>query len=400
MKRLANVLRVFKDLNILRDSKAIIVFILTTIVLASCTRRPLEEEWQKGDYAEILLVTDWKLLDEIPTGMTALFFPEDGSNNVQIISNNTDENPVRLRRGKYRVLIFNQSMYEFGSMTFSGIDDFFTAAATLTNLSPNSTVTASDYKWLASMLSDPDSLNLAVREPEPFNADRFEYEVTAEMCQKQYLKDQSLINVPVWDVPEEVDYIDTIYSTPPPVPPTLNIKVRVKGINNAYQVKGYITNMARTNVIAPHVNTEEPALHVLGQWVIHTDANNEKTGDVTSSTRCFGVPNMKLSEILGFDWTTHSRTSRDIDVIDYGDNILILDFLLRDGSHRYFDFTVTDDITYDKDELILDLELEVGTGEDGFPVVLPDVPDIIGSGGAGFDADVDEWKQEDHNIQF
>lgn len=374
--------------------------LLALMMLSSCTRRPLEEEWQKGDYAEILLVTDWSLLDEVPTGMTALFFPEDGSSNIQIISNNTRENTIRLRKGKYRALIFNQSMYEFGSMTFSGIEDFFTAAASLNKLSPNSTVTAADYKWLSSMLSNPDSLEMAVREPEPFNADRLEYEVTDEMCQRQYYKDIAADDVDVWDVPTQKEYIDTIFSTPPPVPPTLHIKVRVKGINNAYQVRGYITNMARTNVFGPHVNTEEPAIHVIGQWTIHKDATNDKTGDVTSDIRCFGVPYMKVSDILDFNWGARAASSREIEVVDYGDNTLILDFLLRDNTHRQFDFTVTDDITYDKDQLLLDLELEVGAGEDDFPIVLPDVPDIIGSGGAGFDANVDDWKNEDHNILF
>lgn len=375
------------------------LILLAAIVLSACTRRPLEEEWERGDYADILLVTDWQLLEETPTGITAIFYPVDGGEAISVISNNTKQNVIRLRKGKYRMLVFNQSVYEFGSMTFAGMDAFHTACASLTPLSPNSTITSADYRWLASMLSSPDSVALGMREPEPFNADRLEYEVTAEMCRLQYEKEQrGIVGDQGWDIPEHEEYIDTIFSTPPPVPPTLNVKVRVKGINNAYQVKAYMTNMARSDLFGPHLNTEEPAIHVLGQWAIHTDPGDKTRGEVTSSIRCFGVPNMQVSDIMEMEWGARSN-SRAIS-LDYGDNVLVLDFMLRDATHRYFDFTVTDDIEYDKEELILNLDLEVGAGEEGFPIVLPDVPDIIGDGGAGFNATVEDWKHEDHNINF
>lgn len=386
---------------IIKTLKSLAILFLA-VLIASCDRRPLEDVWSTGDYADILLVTDWSQLEEVPTGLTAIFYPDNGGEPISIVSNNIRQNVVRLPRGSYHMLVFNQSVYEFGSMSFSGMDKFDTACATLQQLTTNSSVTAADYRWLSTMLTQRDSLDMAARTPEPFNADRLVYEVTEDMCKRQYYKETGIAqNIPVWDLPEPEEYVDTIFSTPPPVPPTLHVKVRVKGINNAYQVRAYITNMARSDLFGPHVNTSEPAIHVMSDWKISTNPDNVKLGEITSSIRCFGVPEMKVTETdiyKGYD--KPAPTGRAGTGVDYGENFLVLDFLLKDGkTHSQFVFEVSDDITYDEDALRLDVELEVGTGGD-FPVILPDVPDVIGSGGAGFDATVEDWKHEDHTIGF
>lgn len=93
---------------------AILKFLVIVIVIVnavSCSRRPLEEEAPTGSYADILLMTDWKLLPETPTGISAIFYPDDGSTPVRIMANNIKQNVVRLRRGTYHVIVFNQSEY-------------------------------------------------------------------------------------------------------------------------------------------------------------------------------------------------------------------------------------------------------------------------------------------------
>lgn len=392
------------------------ILLLLILDASSCRRRPLEEEWESGDYAEILLVTDWKLLKEVPTGISAIFYPDDGTTPIRVMSNNIKQNVVRLRRGSYHVIIFNQSEYEFGSMTFSGMDNYETACATLNQLSPNSTLTAADYRWLTTVLHTPDSVALGMREPEFFNADRFIYEVTEDMCRRQYLKDNGAMNdVQIWDVPEQTEYIDTIFSTPPPVPPTLYVTARVRGINNAYQVRAYITNMARSDLFGPHRNTTTPAIHVISNWAIAADPGVKEKGEIRGSVRCFGVPGLQVAEhdlyynLGDFDFTRAPQgnvpgaSSRTRALVDhpYGDNIIVFDFLLKDGkTHAQQAFDVTDAITYDQGELRLEVELDQGTIDPDYPIILPDVPDVIGSGGAGFDATVEEWQHEDHTISF
>lgn len=421
---------------VFRDASRKFLFLVLLALVAlgsSCSRRPLEEEWEPYAYAEILLVTDWQQLlpYEKPTGLTAIFYSADGGNPVTVMSNNTEQNAVRLARGRYDVLIFNQSIYEFGSMSFTGMDAFETATANLNPLTAGNTLTAADYKWLSQVLHTPDSIALGMREPEYFHADRFQYEVTDELCMRQYYKENGIagIDAPVWDIPDPVEYVDTIFSTPPPVPPTLNAKVYVKGINNAFQVRAYITNMARADRFGPHTNTEEPAIHVISNWTINPSPDDKTRGTFEASVRCFGVPTMQVQEhemelqkyegraTTPITPTTHTGTasleparlpsSRVITAEDYGRNILFLEVLLKDGkTHSTFVFDVTDYISYAENLLRLDLVLNIddypgcGGGPDDYPVILPDVPDVIGAGGAGFDATVEDWKHEDHTIKF
>lgn len=443
-----------------------LVSCLAAMILAttSCTRRPLEYEWELGNYADILLMTDWKLLEETPTGLTAIFFPDDGSSNTLVLSNQIRQNPVRLQRGKYHVIVFNQSIYEFGSMYFTRMDGFGTATANLNPLSPSSQITGSDYKWLATCLKNPDSLALGMRSPEFFNADRFTYEVTDELCRRQYFKDNGITDdrTDIWQLPTAEEYVDTIFSTPPPVPPTLYVRCRVKGIQNCYQVKGYITNFARNDRFGPHTNNNDRAIHVLGQWAITPNPNDKTRGIISSAIRCFGVPTQQLTHNdfylqfpykepeageeeewqsnhrsaygaysratgpfetdpdglqisdrpLGADGERDIESSRALSHLDYGRNILFLEFLLKDGrTHRTYAFDVTDHILYTESLLRLDIEVNIPDGPGGpsgtdpadgddYPIILPDVDDVIGSGGTGFDAVVEPWKTEHKDIFF
>ena len=374
--------------------------------LTSCERRVLEDEVVLGAYADVLLLTDWSKLDEQPTGMTAIFYPEDGSSPISVVSNDVERNVVRLRRGQYKVLVFNQSVYEFGSMSFSGMDSFESACATLNELSATSQLTANDYKWYASVVST-DSAQYAMRTPEAFNADRFRYDLTEEILRRQYSHDMGMDGYHDPALEEIYHwYADTIYAQPEPVPPTRYIKARIKGIHNAYLCRAYITNMARADLFGPHVNTQDAGVQVLTDWKLSMVSDDEKWDDCTGSSmgyaqtsfRCFGVPTLEFShEPLGY---SRPFATRALTTFDYGRNYIVIEFLLRDGTtRRIFRFDVTERITYTEDELRLDLELDLADDGD-VPIVLPDVPDIIGDAGAGFDATVDPWKSEDHNISF
>lgn len=389
----------------------VLLAVFLSLSLVSCERRPLEVQNPEGQYCDILLLTDWRLLDDTPTGLTAMFFPEDGGTPTIVMSNNTVGNVIRLNKGRYKMLVFNQSIYEFGSMAFSDIEKFETIKARLVSLSDVVTQeTVSDYNWIKQAVhGNPDSLMLVVRNPEAFNADRMVYEVTDEMCKRQWDMEYGDAANPWGDVAKR-HYIDTIHSTPPPVAPTMHITINVKGIDNAYSVRAYISNMARSDLFGPHRNTEEEAIHVISNWKIQVNPDDPTRGKVTTSFHTFGTPSMQVTQNDIFQTWGSSRSqssTRDsgndpqsstrgsgITLDTYGNNRLYIEFLLHDGTTVVQeDFDVSEDITYDDDQLLLDVELDMGA-------TLPDVPDQMGAGGAGFDADVEDWKNQDEDIIF
>lgn len=328
--------------------------------------------------------------------MTAMFYPEEGGTPTVLMSNNTVGNTVKLKQGRYKVLVFNQSIYEFGSLNFEGMDAFESACARSVGLTETVTQeSAADLSWFRKTVDgNPEMLGKVIRPIPPFNADRFTYEVTAEMCERQKLKEQQVAQ-DAWGGISKYEYVDTIRSTPPPVAPTMHITIHVKGIDNAYMARAYISNMARADRFGPHYNTAEEAIQVISDWKVQLDEFDRTRGDIKTSFRTFGVPSMKVTETdLYMEYGTRaSDKSRGI-VVDHGQNRLYIEFMLRDGQTTVcHDFDVTNDIDYEENELILNVELNIGTP-------LPDVPDVIGAGGAGFDADVEDWREEDKDIKI
>lgn len=384
-------------LTLSRIYKYVAAVLVLLAVFTSCQRRPLEEEFAAGGYAEILLLTDWSLLGEVPTGMTAIFYPVGGGTETVLMSNNTVGNTLRLRKGKYKVLVFNQSIYEFGSLTFDGMDRF--ESACVHGVSLNETVsqeTVADLAWFKSVVhSNPDSVSKVIRALQPFNSDRFVYEVTEEMCQRQYDKEMAQI-LDRWEGVNPSAYVDTIRSMPPPVAPNMNITIHVKGIDNIYNVRAYISGMARADLFGLHRNTADQAIQVLSNWKVSVSPEDKKVGTVRTSFRTFGTPSMHVTENdinLEYGSRAASVATREA-AVEQVENRLFVEFALRDAKTIVIhQFDVTKDIIYHEDELTLKVELNIDTP-------LPDVPDVIGSGGAGFDADVEDWREEDHDISI
>lgn len=374
------------------------VLVTLATLFTACDRRPLEDEMlNTGEYADILLLTNWSLLDEVPTGMTAMFYPEDGGAPTVLMSNNTVGNTLRLKQGKYKALVFNQSIYEFGSMTFDGMDKFESACVRAVGLTDAVTQeTAADLSWFRKVINNnPDSLAKVIRTLQPFNSDRFNYEVTEDMCKRQWEKEQQQA-ADQWGGVTQYQFVDTIRSTPPPVAPTMHITIHVKGIDNAYMARAYISNMARADRFGPHYNTAEEAIQIISNWKVVIDPEDKTRGDIRCSFSTFGVPSMQVtSNDIFVEYGTRQDAGQTRAItVDNGENRLYIEFMLKDTQTTVVhEFDVTKDIEYAENELILNVEL-------GIDAPLPDVPDVVGSGGAGFDADVDPWIEEDHDIHI
>ncbi|MCD8269913.1 MAG: DUF5119 domain-containing protein [Parabacteroides sp.] len=85
---------------------------------SSCERRELTY----FEEAEINVEVDWSRsgLSESGYGATTMFYPVDGNTPMKVLMGNREQTTVRLREGNYRVLVFNRSQDDFGSISFYG----------------------------------------------------------------------------------------------------------------------------------------------------------------------------------------------------------------------------------------------------------------------------------------
>ena len=103
---------------------------LLTILFASCIYDDYSDCPQESDRKMVRINVDWHLFDkEVPTGMTVMVFPWSGGAPHTVLTNEITHADFSLEPGKYRVLVFNQSTTEFGTLDFLGMDSYETARA-------------------------------------------------------------------------------------------------------------------------------------------------------------------------------------------------------------------------------------------------------------------------------
>lgn len=87
-----------------------------------------------GKASELLLRVDWDTYaDGRPTGMSLYTYNEEGDGE-RLVTNDVDSVPLRRPDGRYRLMLFNLSTDEFGSMNFYRMDDIDSARVMLTTV--------------------------------------------------------------------------------------------------------------------------------------------------------------------------------------------------------------------------------------------------------------------------
>jgi len=364
--------------------------------LSSCDYRELDMIYY--DTSDVWIAVDWsKFTQETPTGMSVYCYPKDrpgdGSPYVYL-TNNIGGVMVNLPIGHYDILVFNQSVDEFGSIHFEGMDRYSTAKAVLENLSTKWKVKSND--------------EIVCYEPEWLAVDTYEnFNVTNEMVKasaliREELKTKTKVQIVNMDPPTKA--AGTITMKPKNLVYTATINIRIYGVGNIRSARGSMTGMARTCLLSSGQRGEEKITHALEIWGMEHDTKDYTKGVVFTSFRTFGLPlwaPSKTKETKEGD--DNAETKAGDNGRDPGANLLNTSFLLVDNKTQCdFVYKVGDRIqTY---EATLSMDLSLGFGNDegqnpsgdadpDKPGVLPDV-EPEGGGGGGFTATVDDWGEE------
>lgn len=115
-----------------------LILLVAVLTLASCgedsflNRREFVVDDDKA--SELLLRVDWDTYaDGRPTGMSLYTYNEEGDGE-RLVTNDVDSVALRRPDGRYRLMLFNLSTDEFGSMNFYRMDDIDSAEVMLTTV--------------------------------------------------------------------------------------------------------------------------------------------------------------------------------------------------------------------------------------------------------------------------
>ena len=345
--------------------------IVLTMVLTGCERRPLEVYYH--NIARVRVDVDWDTyFGEKPSGMTMLLYKDGDQATVSRTDHNVTSQTFNLTPGLYKLMVFNLSPDEFGSLKFENLGSYNNATARARNIT-----TRAPKKWDAGIrfMCDPEKIGVAV--------DTFE--ITEEMI-KDYLvfvDYRQRNNLP--------DTTDIVYKeVVDPMTTHLNCRILVKGFNSMRSVEASISGMSDGFHMTRVDRTTETGIMLLDTWNATPIEGEDNKGWITTSISTFGLPFGKEK--------AEDRKEED--------NVLTLAFLLKDGTVTTFTYNVGKIMKYltpsgdalSKAEVLRDIEIEIILDD---PIDSPDLPPVDPQDASGFDAHVDDWDEgETYEVSF
>lgn len=289
---------------------------------------------------------DWTSLGQSPTGMTTRL--EGRHTGVQTdLTNNVASNRFYVDADTFKLMTYNLSPDEFGSLLFTHIDSYDSIRVKVNPLQGHI-----NQSWEGNMTyaQEPEMIGVAL---------------DTVVASPQ--------NVQQGDTLERTVVVHSLVST-------LQLKIHVNGLKNMRSMATSLTGLADGCYLShPELPMDTCNIYI-DNWTSSLDSDGN--GWVMASVNCFGLP----------------AQNRDIAHRDSTLNTLKLAFLLRDNTQRFFTFKVGDLFKYydnreDKgnpvSRITLSLQLLIDVDLPKRTIVLPDVQD---KNSCGFDAEVEPWE--------
>lgn len=332
-----------------------LMVLVAVLTLASCgedsflNRREFVDDDDKA--SELLLRVDWDTYaDGRPTGMSLYTYNEEGDGE-QLVTNDVDSVTLRRHDGRYRLMLFNLSTDEFGSMNFHSMDDIDSAGVMLTTVTQRS-----NRSW--------DKGVVYQREPEQL-----------------YVALDTLVFPPKLMATRATDTVRyVVVERPRPLVSRLIIRVRIENIRGMRSVEGSIDGFSAGCRLADGVGTDSTGTHLLDTWKTTVDSVGAQNGYITTSITTFGLP------------PGSGRKAED--------NVLKLAFTMADNTIRVYTIGVGDKFeVVPNDEFHSSLSYRMTLYGQLADVKLPEVKPSNNAG--GFSAEVDNWDNGgDYDIVF
>ena len=374
-------IRLIRPIGPIGPMRLIGPMLLMLLALISCDRYELEQYYTGK--AKVRVNVDWMShFGERPSGMTIMLAKDGDAITFSDITHDVGGYDLDLEPGYYKMLIFNRTSGEYGSMGFNQMKSFEQA-----------------YAYAQQQQRSPDfwDVNTSyMREPEDIGCAVDTFTILPEMVDDRFRfvnwKDKGGDQVDTVNIQEVVD----------PMTTEMYIRVRVIGIKYMASVIGNISGMANGFLLTQAWRRPQRGYHLLDNWqcspITYEDADSLKSvGYITTTIRTFGLP----------------HGNEMIEQRDSTSNVLSLCFTLIDDTRHVFRYPVgkmiryrntdTDPSTpsntrggfyFSKSDVTLELDLIVDAPFYNDDEV-PNLPYAQPSGTGAFDADVEPWGDEE-----
>lgn len=357
------------------SAKALMALVVLAMLTTACSMRQISpyDVSDDDDLAHISIDVDWTDMGEDPTGMTVTFYPVNGSQPFTYVTNEVHHIEKSLPDQDYNIVVFNQSVEEFSTLKFRGLEHFETAE-------------------IYAIESDDTTSRL----------DRLYGRGTRGYNTSIKIKPKTM-GSGVGSTDGSRGYNTSIKIRPKSNVGNFSASIHIRGLHNAAAVNGALTGLAGGSLYALGQLNQESVTQELDDWTMSMDPDGN--GYIHTDFGTFG-----LSNNLNEEPASNARAAEadaDSSPMDDYRNILYLNIRLQDNTYVSYRFDVTSRIReYNSGdeaevELVLNVGADVSGADDGLndPLVLPETGNIFDMGNDG--VDVEKWGETiDHNIDL
>lgn len=338
---------------------------LTALLLATgFSACQMREVSPFDDQAHISIDVDWSNMDQQPTGMTVYFYPENGRPPYTYFTNDVTHIEKSLPEMNYEIMIFNQTIEEFSSFSFRGMENINTAEI----YSPE----------------EDDKFSLLDK--------------LYQNGGRAYSKSKQIQPRIIAAGKETVSRPTRGYTGKKVIKPVLKVgqltaTIHVKGLTNVKKANGALSGLASGAYLTLDKLSSPSLIQEMSEWSIDDSGN---IGTISTIIGTFGLsPSLDHNRAASESRTVNGGRFIEPTTEDESRNILYLNFLLKDNTYVAYRFDVTDFIKDFTTEAEVELVLDLGTDVEEY-ITIPET-------GIPYDdvpVTVQPWGQEeiDHNI--
>ncbi len=265
------------------------------VALVSCQRRPLEYFYKPE--AKIILKVDWTDFPEKPTGMTVFLF-KDGETGQAFSTSEVDQTELNVTAGRYKLFVMNQSMTEFGGITFKDMYSYENAEAVISKVASKwyaimkGVIASQEGDELPGVGSQPEDLGIAIAEEFTISEDEvkefnYQYAKWRKGKGKQDGDGEAADDAPV---DKDAPALRTISAVAHNVVSRLHVKIYFHNIPTLYSVRTSMEGLADSYMITQKTTSSRTVAQLMEKWDIHVTSADGVDGYVETTIHTFALP--------------------------------------------------------------------------------------------------------------
>ena len=228
-----------------------------------------------------------------------VFLYKDGEAPQSYTTSDVDKAELNITAGHYKLFVMNQSMTEFGGITFKDMNSYENAEAVISKVASKwyaimkGVIASQEGDDLPGVGIQPEDLGIAIADEFTISEEevknfQYEYAKWRKGKGKQDGDGEAPDDAPI---DQDAPALRTVKAVAHNVVSRLHIKIYFKNIPTLYSVRTSMEGLADSYLITQNTTSRQDVAQLIEKWDIHITSTDGTEGYVESTIHTFALPN-------------------------------------------------------------------------------------------------------------